>query len=80
MKLRKMQQLCFENDLSETHLLIQFITKIFPKREFSYQQYEYDITENEFEKWIKRFRSGNPVHFMTKDEIRSFVAVIMRYI
>lgn len=80
MEIRRMQQLCFENGLERIHLLIQFITKITQKREFSYQLYEYDITENDFKTWIKCFKTGNPVTFMSKDEIRSFVAVIMMYI
>ena len=80
MKSKRIEQLCFENELQEPDLLISFIIKITSKKEFDYQQYEYDITEDDFKEWIKRFKSGNPVRFMTRDEAKSFIAILMRYV
>ena len=78
MKSRKMRELCFENKLQIHSLLIEFIEKITEKKVDYYKKIEWNITEQQFIKWIERFKSGNPINFMTKDEIKSFVAVIMR--
>ena len=80
MKSRKMRELCFENKLQIHSLLIEFIEKITYKTIDFYGKTDWNITEQQFIKWIERFKSGNPINFMTKDEAKSFVAVIMRSI
>lgn len=79
MKLRKMQQLCFENGLKEFDLLLDFIKLITEKKEITWNIYEFDIDETEFYVWVKRFKSGNPVKFMNKNEVKSFISILMRY-
>ena len=78
MKIKKMEQLCFENDLKEFDLLIHFIERIIEKKEVTYQHYEFDIKEDEFIEWIKRFKSGNPIKYMIQIEKAKFIAVIIR--
>lgn len=80
MKLKKMEQLCFENNLYEFDLLIYFIEKITDKKEISYHHYEFGITEENFIEWIKRFKSGNPIKEMNQMEITKFISIVMRYL
>ena len=53
MKFRRMGQLCYENDLTEFDLMIDFIKRITEKKEITYQNYEFDIEEDDFMKLLK---------------------------
>ena len=77
MKNRKMEQLCCENNLLEFDLLIDFIKRITEKKEVTYQHYEFDINEDEFIEWIKRFKSGNPIKEMNQSEKKKFISLII---
>jgi len=77
MKFRRMEQLCYENDLIEFDLMIDFIKRITEKKEITYQRYEFDIEEDNFIDWINKFRTGNPVKFMNQTEKKKFISVII---
>ena len=77
MKFRRMEQLCYENDLTEFDLMIDFIKRITEKKEITYQRYEFDIEEDNFIDWINKFRTGNPVKFMNQTEKKKFISVII---
>ena len=77
MKFRRMEQLCYENDLTEFDLMIEFIKRITEKKEITYQNYEFDIEEDNFIDWINKFRTGNPVKFMNQTEKKKFISVII---
>lgn len=77
MKQRKMEQICFDNSLLEFDLLIDFIKRITEKKEVTYQHYEFDIEECEFIKWIRRFKSGNPIKEMNQTEKKKLISVII---
>jgi len=78
MKFRRMEQLCYENDLIEFDLMIDFIKRITEKKEITYQRYEFDIEEDNFIDWINKFRTGNPVKFMNQTEKKKFISVVIR--
>ena len=78
MKFRRMEQLCYENDLIEFDLMIDFIKRITEKKEITYQRYEFDIEEDDFIEWVKRFKSGNPVKFMNQTEKKKFISVVIK--
>jgi hypothetical protein len=78
MKQRKMEQLSYENDLTEFDLMIEFIKRITEKKEITYQNYEFDIEEDDFIDWINKFRTGNPVKFMNQTEKKKFISVVIR--
>lgn len=77
MKQRKMEQLCFERGINYPYLLIDFIKKITEKKEVTYQHFEFDISEEEFYKWIDRFKSGNLIRRMSQTEKKKFISVII---
>ena len=77
MKIRKMQQLCFENELDFFNLLIDFIKKITEKKTDYYGEIDWVITEGEFIKWIHYFKSGDPVRLMNQTEKKKFISVII---
>jgi len=78
MKQRKMEQLSYENDLTEFDLMIEFIKRITEKKEITYQNYEFDIEEDDFIDWINKFRTGNPVKFMNQTEKKKFISVVIK--
>ena len=78
MKFRRMEQLCYENDLIEFDLMIDFIKRITEKKEITYQRYEFDIEEDNFIDWINKFRTGNPVKFMNQTEKKKFISVVIK--
>ena len=78
MKFRRMEQLCYENDLIEFDLMIDFIKRITEKKEITYQNYEFDIEEDNFIDWINKFRTGNPVKFMNQTEKKKFISVVIK--
>jgi hypothetical protein len=77
MKLKKIRQVCYDEGLAEQDLLIDFLIKAIPKKEVSYQFYEYDIDEGTLNIWIKRFKSGNPIKEMNETEKKKFISVII---
>lgn len=77
MKQRKMEQLCFEGGISHPDLLIDFIKRITEKIETSYEHYEFDINEENFKRWIRRFLSGNLIYKMNPTEKKKFIAIII---
>jgi len=76
MKLKEMKHICFDEGLQEQDLLISFLMKIIPKKEIDSQYYEYSINEGQLAEWVKRFKSGNPIKEMTKEEKKKFIAII----
>ena len=73
-----MEQLSYENDLTEFDLMIEFIKRITEKKEITYQNYEFDIEEDDFIDWINKFRTGNPVKFMNQTEKKKFISVVIK--
>ena len=77
MKQRQMEQICFENNIMESDLLIDFVKRISEKKEVTYQHFEFDIKYIDFMIWVNRFKSGNPIKRMNKTEKKKFVSVII---
>jgi len=77
MKLRQIRQHCFECDLREQDLLIDFIKRIKEKKEITYQEYEFDISLAELDYYIDAFKSGNPFKSMNKTEKKKYISVLI---
>jgi len=77
MKIKEIEHLCFENNLLEFDLLIDFIKRITEKKEITYQKYEFDINKEDVLIWIKRFKSGNPIKEMNQTEKKKLISVII---
>lgn len=77
MKIKRIEQICFENELPFSNLLIEFIKRITDKNKDYYGKIDWIITEPDLIKWVVVFKSGDPVRLMSQTEKKKFISVII---